>query len=205
MADLDLRSDPTATGAERERTDAPRIATARPGSAQPRQGSAQPRQERARIARELHDRLGRMLGHVDVELDRLIATGCDGEDLRRLQHATRHAVDDLRTTLQRLRDEPTGSASPGGDPAADGEVIVLDDDRGDDRDDDRGDVLLSERQVEILQAIAHGATTKQVARSLDITQKTVHNHLNAVYRRLGTQSLTHAVLSAMRLGIIALD
>jgi DNA-binding NarL/FixJ family response regulator len=66
------------------------------------------------------------------------------------------------------------------------------------------DALLSDRQVEILQAIANGATTKQVARQLGITQKTVHNHLNAIYRRLDTQSLTHAVLSAVRLGIIEL-
>lgn len=65
--------------------------------------------------------------------------------------------------------------------------------------------LLSDRQVEILQSIADGETTKQVARSLGIAQKTVHNHLNAIYRRLDTQSLTHAVLSAVRLGIISLD
>jgi len=66
------------------------------------------------------------------------------------------------------------------------------------------DPLLSDRQVEILQAIADGSTTKQVARDLGIAQKTVHNHLNAIYRRLDTQSLTHAVLSAVRLGIIEL-
>jgi DNA-binding NarL/FixJ family response regulator len=64
--------------------------------------------------------------------------------------------------------------------------------------------LLSERQVEILQMIADGMSTKQAARALGITQKTVHNHLNATYRRLDTQSLTHAVLSAVRLGIIDL-
>ena len=64
--------------------------------------------------------------------------------------------------------------------------------------------MLSDRQVEILQEIANGASTKQVARQLGITQKTVHNHLNAIYRRLDTQSLTHAVLSAVRLGIIDL-
>lgn len=66
------------------------------------------------------------------------------------------------------------------------------------------DELLSPRQVEILQGIADGMSTKQVARDLGITQKTVHNHLNAIYRRLDTQSLTHAVLSAVRLGIIDL-
>jgi len=67
------------------------------------------------------------------------------------------------------------------------------------------DELLSDRQVEILQKIANGLGTKQVARELGITQKTVHNHLNAIYRKLDTQSLTQAVLSAVRLGIINLD
>lgn len=69
---------------------------------------------------------------------------------------------------------------------------------------DENEELLSERQTEILQMIADGLSTKQVARELGITQKTVHNHLNAIYRRLDTQSLTHAVLSAVRLGIIDL-
>jgi len=67
------------------------------------------------------------------------------------------------------------------------------------------DELLSKRQVEILQKIANGLGTKQVARELGITQKTVHNHLNGIYRKLDTQSLTHAVLSAVRLGIIDLE
>ena len=71
-------------------------------------------------------------------------------------------------------------------------------------EDDPAAGVLSERQVEILQMIADGSSTKQVARALGITQKTVHNHLNAIYRRLDTQSLTHAVLSAVRLGIIDL-
>lgn len=65
--------------------------------------------------------------------------------------------------------------------------------------------MLSERHTEILQLIADGLTTKQAARELGITQKTVHNHLNAIYRRLDTQNLTHAVLSAVRLGIIELN
>ena len=54
-----------------------------------------------------------------------------------------------------------------------------------------------------VEEVGQGAR-EQVARELGITQKTVHNHLNAIYRRLDTQSLTHAVLSAVRLGIIDL-
>ncbi len=64
--------------------------------------------------------------------------------------------------------------------------------------------LLSDRQIEILQAIADGMSTKQAGRYLGITTKTVHNHLNAIYRKLDAQSLTHAVLGAVRLGIIDL-
>ena len=73
--------------------------------------------------------------------------------------------------------------------------------------DENGEVndLLSDRQVEILQRTADGLSTKQVARELGISHKTVYNHLNAIYRRLDTQSLTHAVLSAVRKGIIHLD
>ncbi len=73
--------------------------------------------------------------------------------------------------------------------------------------DENGEVndLLSDRQVEILQRIADGLSTKQVALELGISHKTVYNHLNAIYRRLDTQSLTHAVLSAVRKGIIHLD
>ena len=48
-------------------------------------------------------------------------------------------------------------------------------------------------------------STKQAGRHLGITTKTVHNHLNAIYRKLDAQSLTHAVLSAVRLGIIDLN
>ena len=73
--------------------------------------------------------------------------------------------------------------------------------------DENGEVndLLSDRQVEILQRIADGLSTKQVARELGMSHKTVYSHLNAIYRRLDTQGLTHAVLSAVRKGIIHLD
>ena len=64
---------------------------------------------------------------------------------------------------------------------------------------------LTDRQVEILQMVANGSATKQVARDLGITQKTVHNHYTSIYRKLNSQSLTHAVLRAVRMGIVQLD
>lgn len=65
--------------------------------------------------------------------------------------------------------------------------------------------LLSDRQVELLQAIADGSTTAEAAAMLGITVKTGHNHLSAAYRRLDVQNLTHAVLAAVRLGLVSLD
>lgn len=64
---------------------------------------------------------------------------------------------------------------------------------------------LSERQIEILQIIADGKTTKEAAAALGISHKTVHNHLNSIYRKLDAQSLTQAVISAVRMGIIDLN
>ncbi|MCP5027205.1 MAG: hypothetical protein GY929_13065 [Actinomycetia bacterium] len=43
-----------------------------------------------------------------------------------------------------------------------------------------------------------------MAGDLGIPVKTVHNHLNAAYQRLGTQTLVHTVLFAVRRGIVRL-
>ncbi len=63
---------------------------------------------------------------------------------------------------------------------------------------------LTARHVEIMQLVAEGATTDEVADRLDIAAKTVNNHLSAVYRRLKTRNLTQAVLHAARAGLIDL-
>ena len=63
---------------------------------------------------------------------------------------------------------------------------------------------LTPRQAELLQLIVDGNSTKQAARELGITTKTVHNHLAVIYSKLHTQTLTHAVVEAARRGIIDL-
>ncbi len=65
--------------------------------------------------------------------------------------------------------------------------------------------ILSDRQVEILQAVANGLNTAQIARQFQLSPKTVNNHLAAIYRRLDTQNLTQAILRAVRLGIIDIN
>jgi DNA-binding NarL/FixJ family response regulator len=64
---------------------------------------------------------------------------------------------------------------------------------------------ISRREVEVLQLIAKGASTTEVAGELFISSKTVKNHLASVYQKLGSRDRTQAILRAVRLGIITLD
>ena len=65
-----------------------------------------------------------------------------------------------------------------------------------------GPNTLTTREIEVLQALANGASTCEVSRSLFISHKTVKNHLAHIYAKLGASSRTQAVAAAVRLGII---
>jgi DNA-binding NarL/FixJ family response regulator len=56
---------------------------------------------------------------------------------------------------------------------------------------------LTERQVAVLQAIAHGLTSSEVATLLGISPKSVDNHKQRIYAKLGVQSQAHAVAVAL--------
>ena len=63
-------------------------------------------------------------------------------------------------------------------------------------------VAITPRHAQILQFVAEGLSVQEAATRLGITSKTVNNHLGAVYRRLGVENLTQAVLHAIRAGLI---
>ena len=56
----------------------------------------------------------------------------------------------------------------------------------------------------MLQLIADGCSTSEVASNLFISGKTVKNHLASIYEKLEARDRTQAVLSAVRIGIIRL-
>ena len=66
------------------------------------------------------------------------------------------------------------------------------------------DHALTRREVEVLEQLARGASTAQVAAELFISAKTVKNHLAHIYDKLDAQDRTQAILQAVRLGIIRL-
>jgi DNA-binding NarL/FixJ family response regulator len=63
---------------------------------------------------------------------------------------------------------------------------------------------LTKREEEILQLVADGRSTTEVARELFISAKTVKNHLASIYVKLDARDRTQAVLSGVRMGIVHL-
>ena len=70
--------------------------------------------------------------------------------------------------------------------------------------DDENDRVITHREEEVLQHIADGCSTPEVAAKLYISQKTVKNHLASIYQKLDARDRTQAVLQAVRMGIIQL-
>ena len=67
------------------------------------------------------------------------------------------------------------------------------------------DRVVTKREVEVLQLIADGCSTPEVAERLFISQKTVKNHLASIYHKLDARDRTQAVLQAVRMGIVRLS
>jgi DNA-binding NarL/FixJ family response regulator len=65
--------------------------------------------------------------------------------------------------------------------------------------------VLTERENEVLSLLAQGLSNKDIARRLQVVEDTVKTHVRHILTKLGAQSRTQAVLSAMRLGLVSLD
>jgi DNA-binding NarL/FixJ family response regulator len=70
---------------------------------------------------------------------------------------------------------------------------------------DEDESVITKRETEVLQLIADGRSTPEVAADLYISQKTVKNHLASIYQKLEARDRTQAVLQAVRMGIVRLD
>jgi len=64
--------------------------------------------------------------------------------------------------------------------------------------------VITKREEEVLQRIAEGLSTPEVAAALYISVKTVKNHLASIYAKLDSRDRTQAVVRAVKMGIINL-
>ena len=64
---------------------------------------------------------------------------------------------------------------------------------------------LSVREREVLLLAAKGLSSKEVAKRLFISERTVQTHLASIYDKLGSRNKTEALLLALKYGVVTLE
>lgn len=80
-------------------------------------------------------------------------------------------------------------------------AYVLDDYRRASQETETGSNL-TPAELRVLDLIAQGKTTAEIAEKLFVAEKTVKNHLANVYRKMGVRNRSHAVSEAYRQGLL---
>ena len=62
---------------------------------------------------------------------------------------------------------------------------------------------LTEREREVLEAVASGATNREIAERLFLSPHTVKEHTSSLYRKLKVRNRAEAVQRAQRMGLIS--
>lgn len=65
--------------------------------------------------------------------------------------------------------------------------------------------ILTKREKEVFDYLIKNKSTKEISTLLNITEKTVRNHISNVIGKLGVTSRTQAILQLLRHNIIKID
>ncbi|WP_322552632.1 response regulator transcription factor (plasmid) [Priestia megaterium] len=72
------------------------------------------------------------------------------------------------------------------------------------KDQSKAKVVLTQKEITILQSVARGSTSKEIAYDIGIAERTVKSKLTSIYNKLGVDSRAEAVAVAIQLGILHL-
>lgn len=64
--------------------------------------------------------------------------------------------------------------------------------------------ILTKREKQVFEMLIMNKTTKDIAKSLKISEKTVRNHISNAMQKLGVKGRASAVVELLRLGEISL-
>ena len=64
---------------------------------------------------------------------------------------------------------------------------------------------LTERELEVLRAMAEGKSNREIGAALFISEGTVKSHVNSILGKLGVEDRTQAVTAALRRGLVELS
>ena len=64
--------------------------------------------------------------------------------------------------------------------------------------------ILTKREKEVFELLIKNKTTREIANKLNISEKTVRNHLSNAMQKLGVKGRAQAVVELLRMNIISL-
>ena len=64
--------------------------------------------------------------------------------------------------------------------------------------------ILTKREKEVFKLLVTNKTTKEIAKELNISEKTVRNHISNAMQKLGVKGRAQAVVELLRMNIIRL-
>lgn len=66
------------------------------------------------------------------------------------------------------------------------------------------EIILTKREKEVFDLLITNKTTKEIAKLLGISEKTVRNHISNTMQKLGVKGRSQAVIELLRMKIITL-
>ena len=64
--------------------------------------------------------------------------------------------------------------------------------------------ILTKREKEVFNLLVTNKTTSEIAKKLEISEKTVRNHISNVMQKLGVKGRTGAIIELLKIGEISL-
>ncbi len=64
--------------------------------------------------------------------------------------------------------------------------------------------ILTKREKEVFTLLINNKTTKEIANTLNISEKTVRNHISNTMQKLGVKGRSQAVVELLRMKVITL-
>ena len=113
-------------------------------------------------------------------------------------------------TTERARSEVQHRPAPAAVPdqvIAPGPVAVVQRGLHEQREEGKqwGPWSLTQRELDVLQLLAEGATNSEISERLFISPKTTKNHLAAIFQKLDVTNRTHALVRAVVMGLVTIE
>ena len=64
--------------------------------------------------------------------------------------------------------------------------------------------ILTKREKEVFKLLVSNNTTKEIAQELNISEKTIRNHISNAMQKLGVKGRTQAVIELIKLGELSI-